>query len=34
MWDIGLIAAAIAFFVIAILYTAGCDRLGNKEESQ
>ena len=30
MWDIGMIAATIAFFVIAVLYTAGCDRLGHK----
>jgi hypothetical protein len=31
MWDIGCIAASVAFFFLAIAYTAGCDRLGAKE---
>jgi len=31
MSDIGFIAACIAFFSLAIAYTAGCDRLGMKE---
>ncbi len=31
MWDIGCIAASVAFFIIAITYTFGCDRLGAKE---
>jgi len=31
MWDMGCIAAGILFFVIAITYTHGCDRLGSKE---
>jgi hypothetical protein len=31
MWDIGCIGASIAFFVIAICYVMGCDRLGVKE---
>jgi hypothetical protein len=31
MWDIGCVAASIAFFAIAIGYAMGCDRLGAKE---
>jgi hypothetical protein len=31
MSDIGYIAASLAFFALAIAYTAGCDRLGTKE---
>lgn len=31
MWDIGCIAASVAFFILAIAYTTGCDRLGTKE---
>ncbi len=31
MWDIGCIAATAIFFILATAYTAGCDRLGNKE---
>jgi hypothetical protein len=31
MWDIGCIAASVAFFLIAISYTIGCARLGTKE---
>lgn len=34
MWDIGMIGATVLFFAIAILYTAGCDHLGNKEQGQ
>jgi hypothetical protein len=30
MWDIGCIGASILFFVIAIGYAMGCDRLGTK----
>jgi hypothetical protein len=30
MWDILMVIASIAFFTIAIAYTAGCDRLGTK----
>ena len=31
MWDITCITASVLFFIIAIAYTAGCDRLGMKE---
>jgi hypothetical protein len=31
MWDMGCILASVVFFLIAIAYTAGCDRLGTKE---
>jgi len=31
MWDIGCIAASVAFFIVAIAYIAGCDRLGTRE---
>jgi hypothetical protein len=31
MWDIGCIAASVAFFFVAIAYTNGCERLGMKE---
>jgi hypothetical protein len=32
MWDIGCIAASVLFFVVAIGYTIGCERLGAKEK--
>jgi hypothetical protein len=32
MWDIGCIAASVLFFVIAIEYVTGCDRLRAKEK--
>jgi hypothetical protein len=31
MADIAYIAATIAFFLLAIAYAQGCDRLGTKE---
>jgi len=31
MWDIGYISASVAFFIVAIAYIAGCDRLGTGE---
>jgi hypothetical protein len=31
MWDIGCVMASTLFFVIAIGYAMGCDRLGAKE---
>ena len=31
MWDIGCIAAGVAFFIIAIAYVTGCERVGMKE---
>ncbi len=31
MWDIGCITASVAFFLVAIAYTTGCERLGIKE---
>jgi len=31
MWDIGCIVASVAFFLMAIAYTSGCERLGMKE---
>jgi hypothetical protein len=31
MWDIGCVGASMLFFVIAIGYVMGCDRLGAKE---
>jgi hypothetical protein len=34
MWDLGLLAATAAFFLIALLYTVGCKRLGSTEEKQ
>jgi hypothetical protein len=30
MWDISMIAIGIAFFIIAIAYVKGCDRLSPK----
>ena len=33
MWDIGCIAASIAFFAIAVAYVAACERLGTEEKS-
>ncbi|MBB5327699.1 hypothetical protein HDF14_001304 [Edaphobacter lichenicola] len=32
MWDLGCIGASVLFFLIAISYTMGCDRLGIKEK--
>lgn len=32
MWDIGCIAASVAFFAIAITYVFACDRLDAKEK--
>jgi hypothetical protein len=31
MWDIGCVGASMLFFVVAIGYAMGCDRLGAKE---
>lgn len=31
MWDLGCIAASVLFFIVAITYTAGCNRLSQKE---
>jgi hypothetical protein len=31
MWDIGCIVASVLFFIVAIGYAMGCDRLGTKE---
>jgi hypothetical protein len=31
MWDIGCVVAGTAFFLIAIAYANGCERLGTKE---
>jgi hypothetical protein len=31
MWDVGCVIASVAFFLIAIAYTNGCDQLGTKE---
>ena len=31
MWDIGCVLASVAFFLIAIAYTRGCELLGVKE---
>jgi hypothetical protein len=31
MWDIGCIAAGVAFFIIAIAYVTGCERLCKRE---
>jgi hypothetical protein len=33
MWDFGCIVAMIGFFVLAIAYTSGCERLGVKRSS-
>ena len=30
MWDLGCIVASVAFFAVAILYAAGCERLATK----
>ena len=30
MWDLGCVAASLAFFAIAIAYTSGCERLARK----
>ena len=32
MWDLGCVAASVLFFLIAIGYTTGCERLGMKEK--
>jgi len=34
MWDLGCVAAGVIFFLVAIAYTAGCDRLGAKAAKQ
>ena len=31
MWDVLILASSIAFFIAAIAYTSGCERLGTKE---
>jgi hypothetical protein len=31
MWDAGCIGAIVGFFLIAIAYATGCERLGTKE---
>lgn len=33
MWDAGCIVATVLFFIIALAYTAGCDKLGSKESN-
>ena len=30
MWDFGCVIASVAFFLIAIAYTQGCERLATK----
>jgi hypothetical protein len=30
MWDVGCVAASVLFFLIAIGYAMGCERLGTK----
>lgn len=32
MWDLGCVGAVVVFFVTAIGYTTGCERLGMKEK--
>lgn len=32
MWDIGCIAASVAFFMLAIAYTAGCQQLNTNSK--
>jgi hypothetical protein len=32
MWDLGCVGASVLFFLIAIGYTTGCERLGMKEK--
>ncbi len=32
MWDMGCVGASVLFFLIAIGYTTGCERLGMKEK--
>ncbi len=32
MWDLGCTVASVLFFLIAIAYTIGCERLGTKEK--
>jgi len=34
MWDVGCVIAIVAFFVVAIAYIAGCDRLAGKDIRQ
>ena len=31
MWDLGCIVATLTFFLIAISYITGCERLAGKE---
>ena len=31
MWDLGMTAFGVAFFVIAVLYVKGCNQLAKKE---
>ncbi|ADW69475.1 hypothetical protein [Granulicella tundricola] len=30
MWDVGCVIACVVFFLIAIAYTRGCERLATK----
>ena len=30
MWDVGCVVAIVAFFMIAVAYTKGCERLVTK----
>jgi hypothetical protein len=32
MWDLGCTVASVLFFLIAIAYAIGCERLGTKEK--
>lgn len=32
MWDLGCAVASVLFFLIAIAYAMGCERLGTKEK--
>jgi hypothetical protein len=32
MWDIGLLLITALFFVVAVAYTYGCDKLRRKED--
>jgi hypothetical protein len=34
MWDLGCAVASVLFFLIAIAYTIGCERLGTKEKQK
>ncbi len=33
MWDLGCLAATIAFFAVAIVYTEGCERLRPRSDA-